>query len=369
MLPSNIADWAQTLILARNGLGAHALQHIIARTNPIFLSLEKLRSNARQLGKQIEWNELPDKEDRVYVPILNAFIDEIKRIDSVLDGELAPRLVHYLLGEKDFYKVIADASSRSTRIEAFNITGTLGESFEGVKSLYGRQKLKLPTRIIEIRYKSGSKNTIELTCDKGWQFSLRIHHASKEIEPSLKFDIQLVSKLSSHASVNIDEPWDFHHDAMTVSPFNGVFDEIPNMFKFREYLPLYSLRAACGPFAEGRPVAPEGWVKVEGKGVLDDTQFVVKTEGASMEGLIEEGSYVILRRIGGPLEGKDLLVQRFEVGDPENGGAYTIKKFTKKGSKVVLKARNPKVADIVLENDSEYSTRYRAIAEFKGVIP
>ena len=156
---------------------------------------------------------------------------------------------------------------------------------------------------------------------------------------------------------------------MTVSPFNGVFDEIPNMFKFREYLPLYSLRAACGPFAEGRPVAPEGWVKVEGKGVLDDTQFVVKTEGASMEGLIEEGSYVILRRIGGPLEGKDLLVQRFEVGDPENGGAYTIKKFTKKGSKVVLKARNPKVADIVLENDSEYSTRYRAIAEFKGVIP
>ena len=115
----------------------------------------------------------------------------------------------------------------------------------------------MPTRIIEIRYKSGSKNTVELTCDKGWQFALRIHNASKEIEPSLKFDIQLVSKLSSHASVNIDEPWDFHHDAMTVSPFNGVFDEIPNSLKFREYLPLYSLRAVCGPFAEGRPVEPD----------------------------------------------------------------------------------------------------------------
>ena len=26
------------------------------------------------------------------------------------------------------------------------------------------------------------------------------------------------------------------------------------------------------------------------------------------------------------------------------------------------------VADIVLENDAEYSTKYRAIAEFKGVV-
>ena len=30
------------------------------------------------------------------------------------------------------------------------------------------------------------------------------------------------------------------------------------------------------------------------------------------------------------------------------------------GAKVVLKARNPDVADIVLENDAEYSTKYRA---------
>ena len=38
------------------------------------------------------------------------------------------------------------------------------------------------------------------------------------------------------------------------------------------------------------------------------------------------------------------------------------------GAKVVLKARTPDVADIVLENDAEYSTKYRAIAEFKCVV-
>ena len=87
-----------------------------------------------------------------------------------------------------------------------------------------------------------------------------------------------------------------------------------------------------------------------------------------MEGKIVEGSYAIFRMLGGRLEGKVLLVQRLEAGDPETGGAYTIKKFTRNGAKVVLTARNPEVADIVLENDAEYSTKYRAIAEFKGVV-
>lgn len=40
----------------------------------------------------------------------------------------------------------------------------------------------------------------------------------------------------------------------------------------------------------------------------------------------------------------------------------------RKGTKVVLKARNPGFPDIELENDAEYSTKYRAIAEFKGVV-
>ena len=138
-----------------------------------------------------------------------------------------------------------------------------------------------------------------------------------------------------------------------------TIEAVPQNLKFREYLPVYSLRAACGHFGDGEEVAPDGWIKVENCGRIDDTQFVVKTEGASMEGLIEEGSYAIFRKLGGRLEGNVLLVQRLEAGDPETGGAYTIKKFTRNGAKVVLKARNPEVADIVLENDAEYSTKYR----------
>ncbi len=146
--------------------------------------------------------------------------------------------------------------------------------------------------------------------------------------------------------------------------------DVPEKDRFKTYLPFYSAVGKCGPFADGQEVVQDGWVRVDGKGALDDTQFVVKTEGTSMEGLIEEGSYALFRKLGGgELEGKVLLVQRREASDPETGGAYTIKKFTRKGGKVVLKARNPDIVDIVLENDAEYSTKYRAIAEFKGVIP
>ena len=122
-------------------------------------------------------------------------------------------------------------------------------------------------------------------------------------------------------------------------------------------------------FGDGESVKQDGWVKVEGKGRLDDTQFVVKTKGVSMEGLIEEGSYAIFCKLGGgELKGKVLLIQKLEASDPESGGAYTIKQFTRMGEKVILKARNPEIEDIELASDADYSTKYRAIAEFKGII-
>lgn len=67
------------------------------------------------------------------------------------------------------------------------------------------------------------------------------------------------------------------------------------------------------------------------------------------------------------IEGFAFLVQRNDASDPESGGAYTIKKFTRKGKKVVLKAKDPKY-DIFLKDDAEYSQKYRAIAEFKRVL-
>ncbi len=41
------------------------------------------------------------------------------------------------------------------------------------------------------------KTTLLVTMNEGWQISFRIHSASSRIEPSLKFDINLVSASQS----------------------------------------------------------------------------------------------------------------------------------------------------------------------------
>jgi hypothetical protein len=42
--------------------------------------------------------------------------------------------------------------------------------------------------------------------------------------------------------------------------------EVNDEVKYIDFLPLYSIRAACGYFGEGEIVDETGWMKVEGMG-------------------------------------------------------------------------------------------------------
>jgi hypothetical protein len=43
---------------------------------------------------------------------------------------------------------------------------------------------------------------------------------------------------------------------------------------YREYLPVYTLQAACGYFGEGVDAAKEGWLKVDVGRKLDRNMFI-----------------------------------------------------------------------------------------------
>ena len=101
-------------------------------------------------------------------------------------------MVEYLLGEFDFYKVIGIDNKEITRIQSFNLRGTLNKQGKNRKRNIELPISSLPTRIVSLDYKPGSKNTLELYLDGGWQFSFRIHNASTKVESSLKFDIQII---------------------------------------------------------------------------------------------------------------------------------------------------------------------------------
>lgn len=154
----------------------------------IFDNLAKLRTASKATQK---WNTLGDYHTSVYVPILDAFKKELLRLDKENPGVAAEHLIKYLVGNQDFYKVIK--GSNKVEIQAYNLHGTLNLSFENVKPKAKVPRLKLPNRLIEVVYQENSKTTLLVTLNEGWQISFRIHNASSRIEPSLKFDINLVS--------------------------------------------------------------------------------------------------------------------------------------------------------------------------------
>lgn len=154
-----------------------------------------------QKSAEKNWSELPTKDTTVYVPLLQAFIDELKR-SNAQDASVPRKMVEYLLGEFDFYKVISIDSKRITQIQSYNMHGQLNRASRTVKPQIQIPVASLPTRIVNLDFKPGSTTTVELYMDGGWQFSFRIHNASTKVETSLKFDIQIVGMPTTIITIN-----------------------------------------------------------------------------------------------------------------------------------------------------------------------
>lgn len=203
-------------------LGIPCSDEYFSEIVPLFEELRSIRDESKADGRPIRWNEIQDKADRYYVPILEAFKRELNRIYETKEKNIPEALVRYLLGRNDFYKIITDDSKRTTRIEAFNLEGTLNRRSGPEKSITSIPMLKMPTRFYFIDFKEGSDNTLEVVCDNGWQISMRIHNASSIVEPSLKFDVNLVSVPSNvYAQV---EPWDVDMKTQLIMEYHNYQD-------------------------------------------------------------------------------------------------------------------------------------------------
>ncbi|GAA6833235.1 hypothetical protein HpBTM70_06020 [Helicobacter pylori] len=173
-------------------LGVRVSQNYKDTIKPLFERLE----NAKKEG--MLWRDFPNKEQEIYAPLLQAFKKEVLRIDENKENKVPQKMVEYLLGKYDFYKAILLEREQKTKLEAYHFNNTLNRS---VKNKPKRiiPLSKLPTRMIYFDFKPKSFNTLELVLNEGWSFSLRIHNASSKVEPSLKFDIKLLSKPESVA--------------------------------------------------------------------------------------------------------------------------------------------------------------------------
>jgi DUF2075 family protein len=147
--------------------------------------------------------------------------------------------------------------------------------------------------------------------------------------------------------------------------------------KFIDFLPVYSIKAACGYFGEGEDVSELGWIQVEGVGKLNRNMFVVQASGHSMEPRINDGDFCVFRaNPGGSRQGKIVLVQHHNFYDSDYSGAYSIKEYSSSKSYDELgNWQHEKIELIPLNKDynpiiinAEESEDFRVIGEFVGMI-
>lgn len=178
---------SQTIDFGERWLNIPCSSDYFKEIKPIFDYLAELRAN----DINTKWSSIPNMHQKIYVPLLTAFKTELQKLNRANPEIVPQKLVEYLVGNKDFYKVIK--GKNKVEIQAYNLHGTLNLPFDKIKPKAKITKLKLPTRIIEIVFANNSNNTLIVSLDEGWQISFRIHNASSRVEPSLKFDINLIS--------------------------------------------------------------------------------------------------------------------------------------------------------------------------------
>jgi hypothetical protein len=119
---------SSTIDFGAEWLGIPCSREYFAVVTPMFDELRAMRENS---GGTALWSSVVDKNERYYVKILRAFMDELKRLDAANPRIIPERLIRYLIGKNDFYKVITDDSRRVTRVEGINISGTLNRPSVG----------------------------------------------------------------------------------------------------------------------------------------------------------------------------------------------------------------------------------------------
>lgn len=192
---------SKTINFGKDWLGLDNSDEYFKEIEPVFTRLEELRSQG------VAWSKVENKDRAVYVPVLRAFMEELQRLDAENPKVVTARLLEYLLGRKDFYKIISNDANRTTVLQCFNLHGTLNTPSQNRQPSLRVGGVAMPSKIYFFDFKdtnSGqSTTTIQLVMDNNWAISFRIHSARTLVEPSLKFDIQLTGVPSSMFSNSV----------------------------------------------------------------------------------------------------------------------------------------------------------------------
>lgn len=210
------------------------------------------------------------------------------------------------------------------------------------------------------------KNTYRTLFTRGMK-GCYVYFCDTALAEHFKSLIKYEDTTSSFANSKIDE-----QDLESARIEADVNEDV----KFMDFLPYYSIKAACGAFGDCQDVMPLGWIKVDNLGTLKKNMFIVKAVGHSMEPKIKDGDLCVFRtNVAGSRTNKIVLIQHYSYYDSENQGSFSIKKYTSEKKfdsftgeweheRIVLQPLNDKYAPIVIEEEDGYMV----IGEFIGKV-
>jgi len=246
-------------------------------------------------------------------------------------------------------EIVTDVSKRSG----------MDGSVKGYKKLLAENPELAKTRIDAI-----IKNTYRTLMTRGMK-GCYVYCVDKELETLLK--LRIAPNKTKEAPL-------FYSDVIKPQDEEliKIEETIDKKLQYTEYLPIYSLQAACGLFGKGTDASEEGWTKIDGLR-LNKNMFVARVNGKSMEPRIPEGSYCIFQaNVVGSRANKIVLVQHNSISDIDNGGQYTIKKYISKKKEspdetweheeINLLPLNPSYKPIIIPNSEE--GEFMVVAEF-----
>ena len=151
--------------------------------------------------------------------------------------------------------------------------------------------------------------------------------------------------------------------------------EVKRTARFTTHVPVFDVTAAAGTWGPDGSPSEIGWVSVPDR-KLEPSMFVAQVVGRSMLPRIPSGSWCLFRQCpAGTRNGRLLLIQVQTSLDPEDGGRYTIKRYTSQkqlsvdhlgNERVELQPLNPEFTSITLS--AEDAVDLRVIGEFVCVL-
>ena len=141
------------------------------------------------------------------------------------------------------------------------------------------------------------------------------------------------------------------------------------------FVPLYTLRAACGSFEGDEAPEAEGWVDASGNGFTPDPKrhFAVHAKGNSMLPKIHDEDICVFEWYKAGSRNGEIVLTQTNATDAEYGAEYTIKQYRSEKTQAEDGWEHTKVELIplnkeynVIELDGE--TQYRTIGTLKCVL-